>query len=140
MVLSVPFLTHNKLPWLGSRKEREGVTSPMLCVPGGCLLANSPGGKDRASWGLGLSVVRLISPPPRSGGPASPLDRGLRETGLPWRPTLLTRRQGLQSALVGPPFLSPSRGGTAGSGMHSSLLIFPRAYSHQPITYKRETL
>lgn len=110
MVFSAPFLTHNKLPWPGSRKKRKGVTSPMLCVPGGCLLANKPQWEGES---FSESVVVNSSShftPTQVSGPGSPLNRSLRETPLSWRPTELAKRQGMQSALVGPPFLNSSWG------------------------------
>lgn len=74
MDFSEPCLLHNKLLRSGSRRETRGLIPQMLSVPGGCLLANSPGGKGGASWVSGLSTVHR-STPSQASGPGSSLDR-----------------------------------------------------------------
>lgn len=70
------------MAWL---QEGKGLTSQMLSVPSGRLLANRPCGKGRASWSLFVSSSSHLTPTQVS-GPGSPLDRVLGEPLLPWRP------------------------------------------------------
>lgn len=88
----------------------------------GCDLSDAlcawrlPLGKQRQWEGESFSESVVVNSsshftPTQISGPGSPLNRrSLRETLLPWRPTELAKRQGMQSALVGPPFLNSSWG------------------------------
>lgn len=143
MVFSVPFLTYNKLSRPGLRRGGiKGLISQILFawwLP----LGKHPSGKWGASWGS-MACQQIISyshpgPQPRFSF------RGCGETLPPWRPTWLAKRQGMQSALLGPPFPNSSWGGTPGNKMHSLKMEAFLPYlsqiilSQQPISYKCET-
>lgn len=78
----------------------------------GCLLANRPCGQARTSWGLCLSVVHLISPPPRSVVQVLLWLGSLGETLLPWRPTELAEGAGYAIRIGGATFPKLLLGGT----------------------------